>query len=56
MYLIAAEQDRLEFFHPPERTPELFEKYLPFALALDVENEWCNLFASVLDGASYAPD
>ena len=56
MYLTAAEQERLELLHPPERTPELFEKYLPFALALDVENEWCEQFAEVLDKASYAPD
>jgi len=56
MYLTAAEQERLELLHPPERTPELFEKYLPFALALDVENEWCEQFAEVLDKAGYAPD
>jgi uncharacterized membrane protein YgcG len=56
MYLSAAEQERLAILHPPERTPELFEKYLPYALALDVENEWCDQFAEVLDKASYAPD
>lgn len=56
MYLTAAEQERLELLHPPERTPELFEKYLPFALALDVENEWCEQFAEVLDKERYAPD
>ena len=56
MYLTAAEQHRLELLHPPERTPELFEKYLPFARALDVENEWCEQFSDVLDKASYAPD
>jgi uncharacterized membrane protein len=55
MYLTSAEQERLELLHPPERTPELFEKYLPFALALDVENEWCEQFAEVLGQASYAP-
>lgn len=55
MYLTAAEQARLELLHPPERTRELFEKYLPYALALDVENEWCEQFAEVLDQASYAP-
>ena len=55
MYLNSAEQARLELLHPPEHTRELFEKYLPFALALDVENEWCEQFAEVLDHASYAP-
>ena len=55
MYLTLAEQARLELLHPPEPTRELFEKYLPFALALDVENEWCEQFAEVLDRASFAP-
>lgn len=44
-YLEIAEQPRLEAFHPPEETPELFEKYLPYALALEVENAWCARFA-----------
>lgn len=55
MYLAAAEQERLDTLQPPERTLGLFEKYLPFALALDVENEWCEQFADILARASYAP-
>ncbi len=60
MYLSVAEQERLEILHPPEKTPELFEKYLPYALALDVENEWSEQFADVLakaeeDGHPYHP-
>jgi uncharacterized membrane protein len=60
MYLSVAEKERLEILHPPEKTPELFEKYLPYALALDVENEWSEQFADVLaraqvDGQSYSP-
>lgn len=51
LYLGVAEKDRLEAFHPPETTPELFEKYLPFALALDVENQWGERFESVLAAA-----
>jgi hypothetical protein len=51
MYLSVAEKDRLEALNPPEKTPELFEKYLPYALALDVENEWTQQFAEVLDRA-----
>ncbi len=30
MYLSSAEQDRLDRMNPPEKTPELFEKYLPY--------------------------
>jgi uncharacterized membrane protein YgcG len=48
LYLSVAERERLNMLNPPEKTPELFEKYLPYALALDVENEWTEQFATVL--------
>lgn len=54
LYLSVAEQDRLNALNPPERTPELFEKFLPFALALDVENEWSEQFTDVLAAAGAA--
>jgi uncharacterized membrane protein YgcG len=50
-YLGVAEEDRLEFLHPPEKTPELFERFLPYAVALDVENTWAQRFAGVLAAA-----
>jgi uncharacterized membrane protein YgcG len=50
-YLGVAEEDRLEFMHPPEKTPELFERFLPYAVALDVENTWAKRFAGVLAAA-----
>jgi len=56
MYLGIAEQERLNLLNPPEKTPELFEKYLPYALALDVENEWGEKFASILAAASATGD
>ena len=52
MYLATAEQERLNLLHPPERTPELFEKYLPYAMALDVETEWGDQFKDVLAAAA----
>jgi uncharacterized membrane protein len=55
MYLSVAEEERLKLSHPPDKTPELFEKYLPYALALDVENEWNDQFATILAAASTAP-
>lgn len=60
LYLSVAEKERLNLLNPPERTPELFEKYLPYALALDVENEWSEQFAQVLaqageGGRGYSP-
>jgi uncharacterized membrane protein len=39
----------------PEDTPEIFEKYLPYAIALGVENRWANRFAGVLAAAAAAP-
>lgn len=53
-YLGITEEDRLEAMHPPEKTPELFERYLPYAIALDVENRWADKFASVLAAAAAA--
>jgi uncharacterized membrane protein YgcG len=48
LYLSVAEKDRLNLLNPPVKTPELFEKYLPYALALDVENAWSEQFSEVL--------
>jgi uncharacterized membrane protein len=48
LYLSIAEKERFAMLNPPDKTPELFEKYLPYALALDVENQWNEQFAGVL--------
>ena len=47
-YLAIAEKDLLNAQHPPEKTPELFEQYLPYAIALGVENEWGEKFTEIL--------
>ena len=47
-YLDVAEEDQLEYLNPPKKTPELFEKFLPYAIALDCENSWAQRFAGVL--------
>jgi uncharacterized membrane protein YgcG len=47
LYLEVAEKDELEFKHPPEKTPELFERLFPYALALDVEQRWAERFTAV---------
>ena len=51
-YLGVAEEERLEFLNPPDKTPELFERFLPYAIALDVENTWAKRFAAVLAAAA----
>jgi uncharacterized membrane protein YgcG len=53
-YLSITERERLDRMHPPEDTPELFERYLPYAVALGVENRWADRFANVLAAASAA--
>jgi uncharacterized membrane protein len=50
-YLGVAEEDRLNALNPPDKTPQLFERFLPYAIALDVENRWAKRFASVLAAA-----
>jgi uncharacterized membrane protein YgcG len=53
-YLGITEEHRLDTMHPPEKTPELFERYLPYAIALGVENRWAESFATVLAAAAAA--
>jgi uncharacterized membrane protein YgcG len=53
-YLGVAEEDRLNALNPPDKTPELFDRFLPYAIALDVENAWANRFAGVLAAAGAA--
>jgi len=60
MYLTTAEQERLNLVNPPAQTPRLFEAYLPWALALDVEQAWASRFAGILSqagegGEHYSP-
>lgn len=52
LYLTTAELDRMKLTGtPPTRTPELYEKYLPYAIALGVEQSWTQQFASILKDA-----
>ena len=53
-YIDIAERHELDFKHPKGRSPELFEEYLPYALALGVEQQWGESFADVLAQAQAA--
>lgn len=55
-YLSVAESDNLEMFKGPEITPALFEKFLPYALALDVEQAWSRKFSDALEKAGQSLD
>ena len=51
MFLRSIDGDRLNQLMPPEKTPELFDKYLPYAVALDCELAWAQQFSAVLEDA-----
>lgn len=60
-YLQIAEKNRLDFHHAPEKSPELFEKLLPYAMVLGVSVAWAKEFEGFFttpprwyDGGSYA--
>ncbi len=61
-YLDVAEKHEMNLRNPPEKTPQLFEKYLPFALALGVDQSWAEKFVGILartrspDGGNYRPN
>jgi len=54
MYLETAEGADIREENAPLKTPELFERYLPYAVALEVENAWAAQFAGVLAAAAAA--
>jgi uncharacterized membrane protein len=51
-YLSITEGERLDRMTPPKDTPEIFERFLPYAIALGVENRWAERFAGVLAAAA----
>ena len=55
IFLGAVDGDRLNRANPPTQTPEVFEKFLPYALALGVEQAWAEKFSSVIGSASQTP-
>jgi hypothetical protein len=55
MYIRAAERDRLAALNAPEDSPEIFEKLLPYAVALDCADAWCKRFGPLLEQMDYSP-
>lgn len=61
MYLETAESERLKILSTtPDKTPQLYETFLPYAIALGVEEAWSKQFAPVfkqmeLQGQPYMP-
>ncbi len=48
MFLQTSEVERIRHMGGPELTPELYEDYVPYAMALGVEKQWTRLFSKVL--------
>jgi hypothetical protein len=46
-YLRVAEKDRLKFHNAPEKNPKHFEELLPYAIALNVEDQWAAQFEDI---------
>jgi uncharacterized membrane protein YgcG len=53
-YLSIAEADELKRYQAPPQTAEEFAKFLPYAVALDVEKTWADRFAKAIGAAAVA--
>lgn len=51
LYIRTAETERFRRFNPPERTPELYTRLLPYAVALNLEKAWGENCADILRDA-----
>ncbi|MBX2901023.1 MAG: DUF2207 domain-containing protein [Cyclobacteriaceae bacterium] len=51
MYLATAEENRFDKLNPPEKNLELFERFLPYAIALNCQQAWSAKFESILKAA-----
>ena len=46
-FLSVTDKDRFDFHNGPKKSPELFMKYLPYAIALKVEDKWAKAFEGI---------
>ena len=54
-YLSITERERLDRMQAPADSLQLFERYLPYAIALGVENRWADRYTGLLAAAAAAP-
>jgi hypothetical protein len=47
LFIHTAEKDRIKFHSNPEKTPEEFEKLLPYAIVFGLETEWTEQFKDI---------
>ncbi len=55
MFLSTADATRFNTMAPPKKDLELYEKFLPFAIALDCEIAWGKQFENIIDTAYLDP-
>lgn len=46
-FLSVTDKERFDFHNAPERSPEQFMQYLPYAIAFGVEEKWAAVFADM---------
>lgn len=44
LFLTVAEESRMNALFPKNITPSIFETFLPYAMALEIEQDWCDHF------------
>ncbi|NRD22713.1 DUF2207 domain-containing protein [Winogradskyella litoriviva] len=49
MYMSAAEEKQIAHFNPPDLTPAIFEKLLPYAIVLGAEDVWGEKFQNLIN-------
>ncbi len=47
LFLSVTDKERFDFHNAPEKSPELFMQYLPYAVALGVEAKWAKVFEGI---------
>jgi len=46
-YIKVAEKERIKFHNAPEKNPQTFEKFLPYAMVFGLEKEWAKQFEGI---------
>jgi len=48
LFLEMTDKERFDFHNAPEKSPEQFMKYLPYAIAFGVEEKWARAFEGII--------
>ncbi len=56
LFLEKTEKERLKKLYPEDSIPRIFERFLPYALALGIEENWAGRFSDELESMGYEPE